>query len=118
MSNSTDKILNITVKGKAEIERLLLILNIGFMTAIEEGAMEAEETEFRLYSPYSIETLEKKGVNREIIDLIHKGLFIDDAKKLCSDASAYLKTVTEIKKEALRLLNMLPKDNKYNHWLV
>lgn len=118
MSKGTEKKLDISVKGKDEIERLLLILNIGFMTAIEEDVMEAEETEFRLYSPYSIETLEKKGVNREIIDLIHKGLFIGDEKRLCSDASAYLKTVSEIKKEALRLLNMLPKDNKYNHWLV
>ncbi|HEX9062521.1 MAG TPA: DUF3969 family protein [Clostridia bacterium] len=113
-----DKKVDISVRGKTEIERLILILNIGLMTAMEEGTIEPDETEYCLYSPYSLEVLKEKGVRKEIVDLIHKGLFIDDTKRLCNDKSAYLKTVCEIKNEALRLLSTLPKVGEYSHWLL
>jgi len=49
--------LNISIKNKDDIERFILILNVGMMTAIKEGVISIEEAENYLYSPYSVEKI-------------------------------------------------------------
>ncbi len=51
--------LNISIKSKNDIERFILIMNIGMMTAIKEGLISIEEAENYLYSPYSVDKIKK-----------------------------------------------------------
>jgi len=59
--------LNISIKNKDDIERFILILNVGMMTAIKEGVISIEEAENYLYSPYSVEKIRKLGINEDVI---------------------------------------------------
>ena len=65
--------LNISIKNKDDIERFILILNVGMMTAIKEGVISIEEAENYLYSPYSVEKIRKLGTNEDVIKLIELG---------------------------------------------
>jgi len=77
--------LNISIKNKDDIERFILILNVGMMTAIKEGVISIEEAENYLYSPYSVEKIRKLGINEDVIKLIELGCELEDVESLIPD---------------------------------
>jgi Protein of unknown function (DUF3969) len=91
--------------GKIEIERLLAILNLGICIAIENEVMSLEEAEFYLYSPYTLEQLQKMEVSQQLIDIIHLGTELEDIKTLLPEE---LNTsLSEIKVESIKFLKSL-----------
>lgn len=110
--------LNITVKGKEEIGRLLLILNVGLMTAMEEEVITAEESQFRFYSPFTVKQLRKRNVDEKIINLHQKALELEDIKNLVSKEH-YFEVIQDLKLTSLEMLRKLPiqKELGYQHWI-
>lgn len=86
INNTANKLPNIIPKvqkidNKRDIEYLISILNLGLCVAIENGVLNIEEAEAYLYSPYTMEQLEKLDVATVLIDIIHLGTELEDARK-------------------------------------
>lgn len=101
--------LIVQLQEKAEIERLISIINIGICTALESGALSFEEAETYLYSPYTIEQLEKLGVAQKLIDLVHLGTELEDVKSLLPDKLN--SSIEEIKVETIEFLKSLTSNS-------
>ena len=101
----TSNKLMIHLQEKQEIERLISIIILGLCTAIERGVLSLEEAESYLYSPYTMEQLEKLGVDRKLIDVVHLGTELEDIKSLLPDKLD--RSLEEIKIETIEFLKSL-----------
>lgn len=90
--NSID-ILEMSIKGKDEIERALLLMLLGIYEAMGEEVLTPDKAEDLLFNPYSHGKLKELGVRTEILDLIHGGWEMEALKIL--DEKAFFKTVNE-----------------------
>lgn len=77
--------LNLSIENKTEIERFLLILNLGLINALKNGLITIEEVENYLYNPYTLERLKYLGINQEILDLIHEGCELENIERIIKD---------------------------------
>ena len=102
---STSIKLVIQLEDKSEIERLISIVNLGICTALESGILSIEEAESYLYSPYTMEQLEKLGVAQKLIDVVHLGTELEDIKNLLPDN--FDQSLKEIKVETIEFLKSL-----------
>jgi hypothetical protein len=95
----------IQLQDKTEIERLISLLNLGICAALESQVLSLEEAESYLYSPYTMEQLEKLGVAQELSALIHLGTELEDVKSLLPEKLS--DSIAEIKGESIKVLKSL-----------
>jgi len=108
--------LNISISDKNEIERLILILNIGLMNAINEGVLSIEEAENLLYSPYSVGKLENIGIDDKVLNLVKLGCELEDVESLIPDKLK--ESIEHIRTEAIMLLSTTEKKElPLNKWI-
>lgn len=99
--------LNISLKTKEDIERFILIENIGIMTAIKEGVISIEEAENYLYSPYSVERIKNLGINEDVVKLVELGCELEDVESLIPDKLN--NSIDEISNKSIELLHSTAK---------
>lgn len=91
--------LKVSISGKQESERLLSIIQLGLVSALEKEIISIEEAEGYLFSPYTVEKLEKIGLSENIIEVIRKGCELEDIESLIPDQ--LLPTIISLKEEIL-----------------
>jgi hypothetical protein len=101
--------LKISVEEKSEIERIILLMNLGLTNALNEGLISIEEAENFLFSPYTMEQLKELKVNKEIIRIINLGCELENVEHLIPDKLT--DSIDEIKNQSIKLLKTLPKPN-------
>lgn len=106
--------MKFTVLGKERIEKLFLINILGTLEALRNKKITIDESEKVIFTPYTFFTLEKKGVNKKIIDLIHEGCELEDVEFLCPDKLD--KVIEELKQRTLILLDKYEVD-KMEKWV-
>lgn len=74
--------LKVSVEGKKEIEKFILLLNIGLASALMEGAVSIEEAENYLFSPYSVRKLDELGISECVTEIIQLGCELEDVESL------------------------------------
>lgn len=99
--------MKISFESNIEIERFILLMNIGLMVALKDGSVSIEEAENYLYSPYSADKLEKLGIRKEIITLIDLGCELENVESLIPHK--LINSMDDIKKQSKQLLRLLPK---------
>lgn len=99
--------LNVSLKTKADIERFILIANIGMMVAIKEGVISIEEAENYLYSPCSVKMIRDLGINKDVIKLLELGCELEDVESLIPDKLN--NSIDEISFKSIELLRLVPK---------
>jgi hypothetical protein len=99
--------LHLSIEGKTEIERLLLVLNIGFLTALEKGIFKIEEVEGYIYNPYSVQKLQEFGMGIKLIDLISLGCELEDVESLIPEKLE--KTIQDLREKSIDTLKSIPK---------
>ena len=102
--------MTFTVFGKERIEKLLLIDILGALEALKNKKITINESETNIFTPYTFFTLEKKGINKKIIDLIHEGCELEDVESLCPEKLD--EVIEELKQRTLNLLGEYEEDNK------
>ena len=102
----------IQLDNKIEIERLICILNLGICAALNSGSLTIEEAETYLYSPYTMEQLEKLGVDQELIELIQLGTELEDVKSLIPEKLS--DSIEEIEMESIKFLKSLASNISTN----
>ena len=106
MSKRGEEELKISFESKSEIERFILIINIGFMGALREGLVTIDEIENYIYSPYSVGKLGKSDINNDVIDLVHLGCELEDVMSLIPDRLT--NSISNIENKSKELLRSLP----------
>ncbi len=89
-----------------EAEQLIAVICIGVCVALKYGTMSINEAENRIFSPYTISTLEHLGLSGRLIKLIHMGTELEDIESLIPDRLNA--AINEMKDEAVDLLRSLP----------
>ena len=99
--------LNISINTKYDIERFILITNIGIMTAIKEGAISVGDAENYFYSPYSAEKLKNLNINEDVVKLVKLGCKLENIARQVPDKSN--NSINEIRNSSIELLHSMPK---------
>jgi hypothetical protein len=99
--------LTASVEGKTEIERIILIMNVGVVTALEQEILSIQEAENFLFSPYSMEKLKELGVDEKVIRLINLGCELENVERLLPDKLKA--SISDIKEGSLEILRSMPK---------
>jgi hypothetical protein len=109
----------VKLEEKPDIERFVSIVNLGICTALENGVLTIEEAETYLYSPYTMEQLEKLDVAQELIDIVHLGTELEDIKSLIPEKLN--ESLEEIKVETLKfmksVLQTTPTNIRPQKWI-
>jgi len=93
-------LLNTT--NNEELEKLLLINVIGLIEALKKDLLTIEETEKVLFNPYTIDSLQSKGIAKEILEIIHLGTELEDIVSLMSEK--LFESLSEIEYESIAQL--------------
>lgn len=100
--------MTFTVFGKERIEKLLLINILGTLEALKNKKVSIDESEAIIFTPYTFFTLEERGVDKKVIDLLQECCELEDVESLCPDK---LDNVIEDLKQ--RTLTLLDKYEEY-----
>jgi len=74
--------INISISGKNEIERLVSIIQLGLLYALEKNIINVEETEGYLFNPFTVNQLKMYGLSEEVISIISEGCELEDIQSL------------------------------------
>lgn len=102
--------MKFTVNGKERIEKLFLVNILGTLEALKNKKISIDESEKIIFTPYTFDTLEEKGVNKKIIDLLQECCELEDVEFLCPEKLD--KVIEELKQRTLNLLGEYEEDNK------
>lgn len=85
-------------------ERMLLIAAIGLLSGCEAGKISVDEVQAHLFNPYTIKILRDINAGSQLVELVHKGLFLEDIQSLFGDKKLQDKIVAT-KEKAIELLS-------------
>lgn len=78
--------LKLSALSKKDAEIMLLVSIIGLLDSLKSGILAIEECEQYLFSPYSLDVLRRKGIDKRIIDIVHLGTELEDIESLLPDS--------------------------------
>lgn len=91
--------INISISGKNESERLVSIIQLGLLYALEKQIISIEEAEGYLFNPYTISKLEMFGLSEEVISIIREGCELEDIQSLMPEK--LLANINRLKEQIL-----------------
>lgn len=97
--------LCLSLDTKESIEKVILLLNLGVITALKDKVITLDEAEQILYSPYTMSKLKKVNVSEEILAIMHMGTELEDVLSLIPDA--YNRSIEDIVKRTLNGLRTI-----------
>ncbi|MDQ0418838.1 hypothetical protein J2Z48_003043 [Croceifilum oryzae] len=98
--------LRLEVSKKNEIERVLSIILLGMLSALEKGLISIEEAEGYLFSPYSFMALREMGISEEIISIVEEGCELEDVESLRPEK--LLEAIIELRIKAEESIRSIP----------
>jgi len=98
--------LKISLGTREDIERFILISNIGLTAALKSGSISIQEAERCLYTPYSVKKLENLEINEDIVMLVKLGCELEDVESLMPDK--FKESIERINDMSIRLLPSIP----------
>lgn len=110
--------LNLSVNELNEANRMILISTIGLLEALENKKLTINDCQNYLFSPYSLNILQEKGIDANIIELVELGCELEDISSLLP--KKLQAAISDIKNKALYLLDQVsPSENPYEvkKWL-
>lgn len=106
--------MRFTVFGKERIEKLLLINILGTLEALKNKKVSIDESEAIIFTPYTFFTLEERGVDKKVIDLLQECCELEDVESLCPDKLDNV--IEELKQRTLTLLDKY-EEYKTRKWV-
>ena len=99
--------LKVSLHTQEEIERFILIVNLGLTAALKMDMISINEAERHLYTPYSFTILEELGINEDVVMLVKLGCELEDVESILPDKLD--NSINTIHNSALDLLRTIPK---------
>lgn len=89
-------------ENKDQTEKLLLINLLGITEALIGNLINLEEAENILFTPYTMDLLQKKKISDDVINIIHLGTELEDVLSTIPDK--YLASLLEMRNLTLACL--------------
>lgn len=64
--------------GKTDLEKLILLINLGVLYSLKNNYIDINEAEYFLYTPYMLRLLKENNCSIDLINIIHKGTELED----------------------------------------
>ena len=103
--------MKLSVRNKTDANIMLLVSIIGLLDSLKSGILAIEECEQYLFSPYTLEILRRKGIDKRIIDIVHLGTELEDIESLLPDRLEA--NIQELYDEAKELLKEIKPEGIY-----
>ena len=103
--------IKLSVRNKTDANIMLLVSIIGLLDSLKSGILAIEECEQYLFSPYTLEILRRKGIDKRIIDIVHLGTELEDIESLLPDRLEA--NIQELYDEAKELLKEMKPEGIY-----
>ncbi|MBO0453181.1 DUF3969 family protein [Candidatus Enterococcus murrayae] len=103
--------LKLSVYNKKDANIMLLVCIIGLLDSLKDGILAIDECEQYLFSPYSLDVLKRKGIDRRIIDIVHLGTELEDVESLLPERLEA--NIQELHQRAKDLLREIKPDGIY-----
>ncbi|WP_151821996.1 DUF3969 family protein, partial [Acinetobacter oleivorans] len=71
--------------GKTDLEKLILLINLGVLYSLKNNYIDINEAEYFLYTPYMLRLLKENNCSIDLINIIHKGTELEDIRGLKID---------------------------------
>lgn len=71
--------------GKTDLEKLILLVNLGVLYSLKNDYININEAEYFLYTPYMLRLLKENNCSIDLIDIIHRGTELEDLEGLNID---------------------------------
>ncbi|MBO0421446.1 DUF3969 family protein [Enterococcus plantarum] len=110
--------ISLSAIEKGEMERLILVTTLGLLESLESRVLTIDECQGYLFSPYTKSILDSKEVDKAIIAIIEKTLYLEDYESLLPDDLA--EYIEHLKRDILDLIKTreAPVDiNEAKQWL-
>jgi hypothetical protein len=99
-----------------QLERVVLIMALGLLTALDEKRVTILDAQHLLFSPYTLKLLRRLDAKPEVVDLIHMGTELEDL--IDSLPEAYAHSIAEMRGVVIGLLQDGPShDFQQDKWL-
>lgn len=99
--------IRLSVRNKTDANIMLLVNIIGLLGSLKSGILAIEECEQYLFSPYTLEILRRKGIDKRIIDIVHLGTELEDIESLLPDRlEANIQELYDAAKELLKEIKL------------
>ncbi|MFS1512964.1 DUF3969 family protein [Chengkuizengella sp. SCS-71B] len=76
--------IKIEISENNENNRLVSVIQLGLITALQKDIISIEEAEGYLFNPFTVEKLEKYVFSMEVIAIIREGCELEDIQSLLS----------------------------------
>ncbi|WP_151835039.1 DUF3969 family protein [Acinetobacter ursingii] len=92
--------------GKIDLEKLILLVNLGVLHSLRNNYIDINEAEYFLYTPYMLRLLKENNYSIDLINMIHKGTELEDLKGLNID---FKNEVEKMFEECEEMIKKIPK---------
>lgn len=99
--------IKLTLFEKREVEKFILICIIGLMESLHNNLINIWDVEIALFSPHTVHLMNKKKINKDIIELIELGCELEDIESLVPNQLEC--NIKQIKEAAMKLLSQVEK---------
>ncbi|WP_336170893.1 DUF3969 family protein, partial [Acinetobacter sp. 161(2023)] len=93
--------------GKNDLEKLILLVNLGVLHSLKNNYIDINEAEHFLYTPYMLRLLKENNYSIDLINVIHRGTeledldgfdidFKDEVEKMFKECEEMIKNLPEI----------------------
>ncbi|WP_432403565.1 DUF3969 family protein [Wukongibacter sp. M2B1] len=108
--------ISMNISGKDEIEKMVGIILLGLLTAVEEKVISIDDSEDYLFNPYTSRIFSELGLNNKIIKVIEEGWELDALRIL--NPISFDKEILKFKKEIIELLKQMPSSKSSKKELI
>lgn len=107
-----------TSQTERDSNKMVLICAIGLFEALKSRLLTTNECEQYLFSPYSTSILEKKGIDKKVIEIIEFAWELEDVESLNPERlDANIDILINKAKECLNDIEYDPDFNVERKWL-
>lgn len=98
------------------VEKIVSLLSLGICQAIKHKVLSVDEAERLLYTPATMEILNRIGANKRVSNLIHQGCELEDFLKLVPDA--FTEALSKLEQDSLDSLQNTKNIDWQKHCLL
>ncbi|MDQ9027745.1 DUF3969 family protein [Acinetobacter nosocomialis] len=92
--------------GKTDLEKLILLVNLGILHSLKNNYIDINEAEYFLYTPYMLKLLKENSYSIDLINIIHRGTELEDLDRFNIDFKG---EVEKMFKECEDMIKNLPE---------
>ena len=112
--------MNLELKSRTEGDsnKIILVCTIGLLEALKARLLTTNECEQYLFSPYSVSILNKKGIDRKVVEIIEFACELEDVESLRPERlDANIDDLINKSKDCLKKIEFDSNFNVVRKWL-